>query len=428
MPKDTSAGEAGAVIRRRHDSPRRTAGTRLGEPPGPRPAEGLPAPPPDPLRLLRHRVRRSRERVDREAHHDPRASRLRQRCHRLRRRRLLPGLLPPRDPGHAHRREVERPTLDRTHHGHLGRHGRAHRHRPDPVRVLPRAVPAGAGGGRLLSRGDRLPHPLVPEPRPGARLVVLLRGDAGRAAREPEDLEPPLAHRHRRGRGRDARPPREGARPLGLAVGLRRLGHPGGRDGRRRPLLPDRPATAGPVARARGAGSARGRAGAREGGRVREAPDDVGRGSSPPEGAPARARVLPLGDRQLRRRVLPAQHPRAVVLPQVRHPHLDHPPAAAPRRRRPAVRGLELGPDEGAAAAHGRSDGRLRSGPPGRDAEPRAPPAHRGLLHGRVRRLQGLPARVLGDAEPLPDGGRGRGEHRPHQLDRQPRAASSGRG
>ena len=170
-------------------------------------------------------------------------------------------------------------------------------------------------------------------------------------------------------------------------------------------FLTDRP-RAGPVAVARRAGGPRGRARAGEGGRVREAPDEARRGPAPPQGAPARARVLPLGDGQLRRRVLHAQHPRAVVLPQVRHPHLAHPPAAAPRPRRPAARGLELGPDEGAAAAHGRPAGRRRPRPPGRRAEPWPSPAHRRLLHGRLRRLQVLPARVLGDAEPLPHRGR----------------------
>ena len=94
-----------------------------------------------------------------------------------------------------------------------------------------------------------------------------------------------------------------------------------------------------------------------EDGGGREAPDDAGRGPAPPQGPRARARLLPLGDGQLRRRVLPAQHPRAVVLAQVRHPHDADPPAAPARRRRAAVRGLELGPHQGAAAAHGRPDG-----------------------------------------------------------------------
>ncbi len=87
----------------------------------------------------------------------------------------------------------------------------------------------------------------------------------------------------------------------------------------------------------------------------------------------------------------------------------------------PALRGLELRPDEGAAAARGAADPDRRHRP-GPEPDPRhAAGRDDPDLHRRGPGDEGVSARLLDPAQPLPDrGGRGR-EHRADQLVRQPR-------
>ena len=86
------------------------------------------------------------------------------------------------------------------------------------VSVLGGAVPAGPGRGRVLSRRDRLPNPLVSPPRSFPGLGLVLHRNADRADCRPADLR--CHHDHwRRGLSTD---PWLGR----LAVGLHLLGHP----------------------------------------------------------------------------------------------------------------------------------------------------------------------------------------------------------
>ena len=93
---------------------------------------------------------------------------------------------------------------------------------------------------------------------------------------------------------------------------------------------------------------------------------------------------------------------------------------AAGSLSRPALHRLELRPYQGAKSARGDSDLPRRHG---LDLHPAASISigpDDGPVHHRGGWPEGLPARILGLAEPLFDLDRGRRQHRVHQLDRQP--------
>ena len=203
----------------------------------------------------------------RQADDDQGPAGVRQRGHRLRVGGLLHRLLPAGDPRHADRREVERAEVDQPDHDLLGDRGGADGLREDPLALLHGPVLPRPGRGRVLPRRDRLPDPLVPQPRPRAGPGVVLHRHADRPDRQPEALERAAQDRRRS----TAHGPHPCSGHGGLAVGLHRLGHPGGDPGGPRPDLPDRPARAGALARARRARGPGAGAEAREGAAPRAA-------------------------------------------------------------------------------------------------------------------------------------------------------------
>ena len=202
---------------------------RLDPRPRSRPRQGVLATPAAVVHQLHDRLRRSLERGDRQADDGSRPSGLRQRGLRVRRRGVLLRLFPAGDPRHPDRRALERPQVDLPDHDLVGDHGRPDGPGPRALALLHDPIHARPGRGRLLSRRDRLPDALVPVPGPGQGARLLLRGHADRPVHQPQALEPILLQI-----GTDetingvAGPPSRGLGTGGLAVGLHRLGHPGG--------------------------------------------------------------------------------------------------------------------------------------------------------------------------------------------------------
>ena len=181
-----------------------------------------------------HRVHRSRE------HRlcfpdDEQGSRLLSRRFRLRRRHLLPRILPVRGALEPDPRKGRRPHLDRPGDDHLGPHLRRHGLRPGIDQLLHPPLPPGGRRGRLLPRHHPVSQLLVPGPQACRRDGALHgRGTAVDGARLA-DLRRPA---------RDARPPR----PCRLAVDVPHRGRARGDPRRRRAVLHDRSSREGEVA------------------------------------------------------------------------------------------------------------------------------------------------------------------------------------
>ena len=155
--------------------------------------------------------------VDHERRHRAHRDRV-----RARRRPVLRHVHPGRGPEQRRPRTLRRPSLDGTHHDHLGHRRRLHVARRRLQVLRPRASAARGGGGGLHAGHHLLPLALVPRAAPGpGHGAVLRRLGPGHDDRRPDQRSVPQARRPRRARG--------------LEVALRPRGHPRRRARLRRP-------------------------------------------------------------------------------------------------------------------------------------------------------------------------------------------------